>query len=145
MANWGEAPPGKARPAPFAPSGGCSYFCVFVALGIAGSRGPTIAGRRDITAEALGLAGTKVDDLALAQLELLQLGAGQLRPNLGAVAEYELDPDLETERDDALHHRLLSTLVGVEHDVHVVRPHEVLTELVDLADEAHHELVGGVV
>ena len=33
---------------------------------------------------------------------------------------------------------------GVEHDLHVVRPHEVLAEPVDLADEAHHELVGGV-
>ena len=33
---------------------------------------------------------------------------------------------------------------ALEHDVHVVRPHEVLAEPVDLADEAHHELVGGL-
>ena len=80
-------------------------------------------GRR-VTVEALGLARPQVDDLALAQLELLQLGAGQLRPDLGPVGEHELDPDLEAEGDDPLHHRLLGALVGVEHDVHVVRPHE---------------------
>ena len=40
--------------------------------------------------------------------------------------------------------RLLGALVGVEHDLHVVRAHEVVAEPVDLADEAHHELVGGM-
>ena len=134
----------KARPAPSPLQTAADTSASPPSCASAGSRGPTIVGRRTITVEALGLAGPQVDDLPLAQLQLLQLGAGQLRPDLGAVAEHELDPDLEAEGDDPLHHRLLGALVGVEHDLHVVRAHVVLAEPVDLADEAHHELVGGV-
>ena len=52
------------------------------------------SGRRR-TVEAFCLDRAQVGDLPLAQLEPLQLGAGQLRPDLGPVAERQLDPDLE--------------------------------------------------
>src|SRR5271155_5500870 len=93
----------QSAPRPVAPSGGCRYLCVIATLFVGGSRGPSVT-RRRVTAEALCLARPQVDDLALAQLQFLKLGPGQLCPDLGAVAECKLDPDLKTKRDDPLDH-----------------------------------------
>src|SRR5215207_862203 len=94
-ARWGGALPGKSAPRPVASSNGCRFLCLVLVVRSAGSRGPRI--RRGRTVEALGLGRAQVGDLPLAQLQALQLVAGQLRPDLGAVAEHELDPDLEAE------------------------------------------------
>src|ERR1700733_11981638 len=125
---------------PFASSSGCGYFRVVAARGPLGSRGPRGVGRWR-TVEALGMDRTQVGDLPLPQFQSLQLLAGQLSPDLVAVGEHQLDPDLEAERDDPLDHRLLGVLVLVADDLDVVRSHVAVAESVDLADEAHHELV----
>src|SRR3954454_1154687 len=85
-AKWGGASPGKKTPHPVASSNGCRYLCVAAVLGPAGSRGPAGSGRRR-TVEAFCLDRAEVGDLPLAQLQSLQFGPGQLRPDLGAVGE----------------------------------------------------------
>ena len=62
-----------------------------------------------------------------------------------AVGEQQLDAHLEAEVHDALDHRLGVVVRGLEREVDVVRPHELVVERRDRADEAHHELVGRVV
>src|SRR5438034_11516571 len=44
--------------------------------------------------------------------------------------------------DDPLDHRLGPIAVGLEAEADVARPDEGVADLVDRADEAHHELVG---
>src|ERR1044072_7776136 len=106
--------PARGRPTPFASSGGCSYLCVIPTLFPGGSRSPPGRGL-GITAEALCLGSSEIDDLSFPQLEPLELGAGELRPDLGAVTKHELDPDLEAEGDDPLDHPPPGVLVGLPH------------------------------
>ncbi len=70
--------------------------------------------------------------------------ARDLRPDVAAVVELELDADLEAEVHDALDERLGAGAVGLGEDLDVVRAHERVAEAVDGPDERHHELVGGV-
>ncbi len=44
--------------------------------------------------------------------------------------------------DDPVDHHLARRAVGLERDLEIVRSHERVSELVRLADERHHELVG---
>src|ERR1700744_4711862 len=120
-ANWAGPHPAKRTP-PVASSSGCGYLRVATVRGSLGSRGPRGVGRCR-TVEAFRVDRAQVGDLALLQLEPLQLAAGGLTPPLGALAEHELDPDLEPERDDPLDHRLLGVLVAVTDHLDVVRSH----------------------
>src|SRR4051794_37952364 len=86
-----------------------------------------------------------VDDLPALELEQLGLLLRQLRAQVLAVLADELDPYLEAEVDDALDHRLgAAVALGLEQQLDVVRADERVTEPVDRADEAHHELVRGL-
>src|SRR3954454_14822021 len=61
-----------------------------------------------------------VHELALLQLELLDLRARELRPHVQAVAGLEVDADLEAEVHDALDLRLDRALGGHQQHVEVV-------------------------
>src|SRR4051794_32160080 len=95
-------------------------------------------------AEVLAVLGLDVDDLPLAQLELLGLLGRELGPELLALAERQLDPRLEAELDDPLDDRLLGVVGGMAADLEVVGADEVAADTVHLADEAHDELVRGI-
>src|ERR1700758_4966665 len=97
-ANWAGRHPAKRTP-PVASSSGCGNLRIATVRGPVGSRGPTGVGRRR-TVEALCVDRAQVGDLTLPQLQALQLAAGELSPHLGSVGEHQLDPDLESERDD---------------------------------------------
>src|SRR6478736_691074 len=83
----------------------------------------------------------QVHDLTRLELALFGVLTRRLDRQPPAVVEDQLDADLEAEVGDALDLALLGGAVGLEQDLDVVRANEVVTELVDLADEAHHELV----
>ena len=55
--------------------------------------------------------------------------------------ELELDAHLEAEVHDARHRRLPRAVLRGERDRDVVRAHQLLADLADRAEEAHHELV----
>ncbi len=95
-------------------------------------------------AEGLGPRGLDVDDLAALELEPLRLVAGELRRDLAAVLEQQLDAHLETEMHHALDHRLACAVARLQGQVEVVRADETAAEPVHGADERHHEFVRGV-
>src|SRR3954454_312857 len=64
-----------------------------------------------------------VDELALLQLELLDLGPRELRPHVQAVAGLEVNPDLEAEVHDALDLSLHGTLGRHQQHIQIMRPH----------------------
>src|SRR3954447_17642054 len=82
-----------------------------------------------------------VHELALLELELLELRARQLCPHVAAGAGLEVDPDLEAEVHDALHLHLLGAFGRQQEDVEVVGAHVRLAELCDRADELQDDLV----
>src|SRR2546421_404336 len=76
------------------------------------------SGGRDLRARRRG--GPHVDDVALAQFELVRLAAGQLDLDLMAIGQGELDADLEAEPHDALDDRLLGRRARLGHELEVV-------------------------
>src|SRR4051812_5210121 len=82
-----------------------------------------------------------VHELPLLELELLELRARELRPDVAAGAGLEVHADLEAEVDDALDLHLLRALGRQDQDVEVVRSHVRLAQLRDGPDELHDELV----
>ena len=86
-----------------------------------------------------------VHDLALDELELLGLGARELRGQQVALRRQQLDADLEAESHDPRHDGLLARLAGLGQHLHVVRAHQRAAHARDRADERHHELRGGLV
>ena len=72
------------------------------------------------------------------------LVAGQLGDQHLAALQAQVDPHLPAEMDDALDHGgQRRTVLGVA-DLDVVRAHHRVTQVGDRADEAHHELVDGL-
>src|SRR3954468_8208597 len=84
-----------------------------------------------------------VHELSLLELELLELRARQLRPDVAPCAGLKIDPDLEAEVHDPLYLHLLRAVGRQDEDVEVVRPNVGLAQLCHRSDELHHELVRG--
>src|SRR5829696_2355250 len=112
--------------------------------GVSKRRAGGAARRSCLVGEHPGPAGPGEDDLALGQVQLLGILAGDLGEQPLAVLEYQVDPDLEAEVDQALDHGLGGGAVRLQPQLDVVGADEQLAQPGDGADEAHHEGVGRV-